>query len=426
MNRPFPFILTLILMAACAAPLATPDPGPADGVQLVQARDTRIQQPDVPEDLAGQAVQGINQFAFDLYHAVPGDPTSNRIFSPYSISLAFSMVYAGARGETEAQMRQVLHFLDPEAHHPTFNALEQHIARLAEAAGEPEEAFRLSVANAVWGQQGFPFQESYLTTLAQHYGAGLQTVDFARHADQARQLINDWIAEKTEDRIQDMIAEGALSEMTRLVLSNAIYFKAVWLYPFDEPATQEGPFTLMDGSQEMVPLMQNSTVRMPYFEGDVYQAAVIPYRGDKVDMVVVLPEQGQFAAVEDRLSAELLEAIRQQAEVHDVRLTMPKFTYEFDIDLVKVLSEMGMEGAFGGGGDYSGIGEGLSITDALHKATITVDEEGTEAAAATVIAMEVSAMEGAELTLDGPFIYAIVERDSGAVLFLGRMVDPAG
>jgi serpin B len=161
-------------------------------------------------------------------------------------------------------------------------------------------------------------------------------------------------------------------------------------------------------------------------DGDGYQAALIPYRGEKVDMLVVLPDEGQFQAIEEQLSPEFFTAIRQEAEVHDVRLTMPKFDYDMQIDLVETLSQMGMDSAFGGGADFSGIGESLFISDALHKATITVDEEGTEAAAATVIAMAVSAMEGAELTLDHPFIYAIVEKETGAILFLGRFVNPSG
>lgn len=426
MKNPLSFFLALTFLAACAAPPASPTSEPAYKAQLIQAKEPRIQQPEVSTGSAEQLFQGLNRFAFDLYHAIPDDLSSNRIYSPYSISLAFSMVYAGARGETEAQMARTLHFLTQDAQHPAFNALDQRLTRLAETAEAPEEAFQLKVANAVWGQQGFPFQEAYLTTLAQHYGAGLQSVDFVKNPEQARLLINDWIADKTEDRIRDMIAEGVLSDMTRLVLANAIYFKAVWLYPFDESATKAGLFTLLDGSQVTVPMMQNNTVRMPYFEGDGYQAALIPYRGDKVDMVVVLPAEGQFEAVEEQLSAELFADIRQKAEVHDVRLTMPKFDYDMDLDLVDVLSEMGMADAFHGEADFSGIAGGLSISDALHKATITVDEEGTEAAAATIIAMEVSAMEGAELSLDQPFIYAIVERETGAILFLGRVMHPAG
>jgi serpin B len=396
---------------------------------MVQANEPRIVQVDVAPDISGPLVQGLNRFAFDLYHNLPDDSGSNRIFSPYSISLAFSMVYAGARGNTETEMAEVMHYLSQESQHPAFNALDQRLGRLGEvakpAAATPEEAFRLSIANSVWGQQGFPFEEAYLATLARHYGAGLQTVDFANHPDQASQLINDWISDQTEERIRDMVPEGAVSEMTRLVLANAIYFKAVWLFPFNEKDTSDSPFTLLDGSQEAVPLMQNNTVRMPFFEGDGYHAAIIPYRGDKVDMLVILPAEGQFEMVEGRLSPEMLTEIRQGAEVHDVRLTMPKFDYDMELDLVDLLSGMGMADAFHGGADFSGIGAGLSISEALHKATITVDEEGTEAAAATMIAMEVSAMEGAELSLDHPFIYALIERESGVILFLGRVLNPA-
>jgi serpin B len=340
------------------------------------------------------------------------------------------MVYAGARGETESQMADVLHYLPQEGQHPTANALQQRTAELGRDdqtldGGDP---FELHIANAIWGQRDYPFREAYLETLARHYGAGLRTIDFAADPDAARERVNEWIAEQTADRIKDMVPPNVIDAATRLVLANAIYFRASWLYPFDREGTEEGPFEVLDGSEISVPLMHRDTVRMPYAEGEGYQAAMIPYDGGTVDMVVILPEPGRFGEIEQELSAEFFNIIRDQAQVHDVALTMPRFDFETDLPLGRRLQEMGMTDAFSlADADFGGIveGGGLYISAALHKANITTDEAGTEAAAATVVAMRESAMERAELSLDRPFILAITDNELGLILFLGRVVNPA-
>ena len=426
--KQFTLLTTIIILLLVAC---TPAQTPPAQAELIQADLPRLAEPQVDKAQMEQLVQGNNSFAFDLYHAIREESADNLIYSPYSISLAFSMVYAGARGQTETEMAQVLHFLPQEEHHLAFNALDQYLASLAgEEDGDEEEEngrFQLNIANAVWGQMGLPFEEAYLATLAQQYGAGLRASDFVEQPEEARQEINAWIAEQTEERIQDLLPPGAIDPATRLVLANAIYFNATWRFPFNADATQDGPFTLLDGSQVTVPLMQHSAARVPYGIGPDYQAVALTYAGQSVEMLVILPEAGQFEAVEAALSTEFLNQVRGQAQVRDVQLTMPRFEFDTDIDLRALLTDMGLQNPFGGAANFSGIlaDGGLFISDALHRGTITVDEEGTEAAAATAIVMAESMLETAEVTMDRPFIFAIIEQETGSILFLGRVMNPA-
>ncbi|CAN5655631.1 hypothetical protein BH23CHL2_BH23CHL2_29430 [soil metagenome] len=263
-----------------------PDPTATPTQPETSSDVPRAEPPDRDSPETAAFVDGLNNFAFDLYRAVIADEDGNLIYSPTSIELAFSMVYAGARGDTEAQMADVLGFLLQDDQHPVANSLDQHLASLGEddppAGQEQGEPFQLNIANAIWGQEGYRFLDEFLETLAEHYGAGLRVADFAKAAEATRQEINAWIEERTEGRIQDALPEGAVRESTRLVLANAIYFSAGWLFPFSEDATADGDFTLLDGSTSSVPMMHQNTVRMPYSEGDGYQAALFPYTGEHV------------------------------------------------------------------------------------------------------------------------------------------------
>jgi serpin B len=424
-------LLTVLLWAGCGSSEPGPEgsgPGaPGSEVELVRAEMPRIESPDVTEGQVEELVRGSNAFAFELYRAEGGD--GDLIFSPYSISLAFSMAYAGARGETAAQMAEVLGYLPQEAQHPAFNALEQRISGLGEKeSGSAAVPFRLNVANAAWGQRGYRFEGAYLKTLAGHYGAGLRALDFGQPR-QASDEINAWVADQIEDRIQELVPPDVISPATRLVLANAIYFKASWLSRFEESDTQEGSFSLPDGSEVAVPMMRQTTY-LPYAEGDGYQAVRLPYKGEAVDMLIILPEEGRFEQVEERLGAGFFDEVRRSLRQEEyVRLTMPRFDFETDLDLPKLLMAMGMTAPFDpGAADFSGMtGEReLYIAEALHKADITVDEKGTEAAAATALLMPVSAApEPIQMTADRPFIFAIAERETGAILFLGRVTDPS-
>jgi len=416
----FGLLLAVLPAVACqpAAPM----------VQLVQADLPRVESPDVSEAQIAQLVAGNQAFAFDLYRALAAAEDGNLIYSPYSISLAFSMLYAGARGEAEAEMARVFHFVAQETQHPAFNALDQRVqglgkGRQTEAGGASLE---LNLANAVWGQQGYPFRESFLEILAAQYGAGLRSVDFQGAPEKAREAINAWAAQETQDRIQEMAPPGSVSASTRLILANAIYFKAGWDYPFKEPATADGTFTLLDGSQAIVPLMHQET-RLAYVEGEGYQAVQLPYSGQVVDMWVILPAEGRFEEIQGQLDFSLIEAVRRDAEARRVILTLPRFGFETSLKLHDLFREMGVAHVFCPALDSEGIAEGggLCVDIALHRATITVDERGTEAAAATIVEIPVAWVEDVEMAVNRPFIWAIVARESGAILFLGRVLDPA-
>lgn len=383
-------------------------------------------------------VEGNNAFAFDLYQAVRSED-GNLIFSPFSVSQALAMTYGGARDETESQMAGVLHFTLPqEALHPTFGALTQDFNTRADTPINSEsegQRLQLNIANSLWGQQGFPFRQDYLELMSANYEAGLQQVDFAADPDGARQMVNQWVADQTENRIQNIVPENAFNAMTRLVLANAIYFKASWLEAFEESNTQDDVFNLLDGSTVTVPMMSQEE-DFGYFAGEGYQVAELPYFGGDMAMLIFLPDAGNFETFEQQFSQEIFNtAITSMMYGPNVQLTMPRFETEFSISLADTLIHMGMPAAFEPtSADFSGMAdltdEKLFISDVLHKAFIKVDESGTEAAAATVVIMETTAMpmpeETIEFRADRPFIYAIYDRVTGSILFLGRVLNPAG
>lgn len=425
MRSIFSVVVVALLLAACG-PGGTRADGPGSKVRPPKADAPRVESPDVAEERVADLVRGNNDLAFDLYRAEAGD--DNLIFSPYSISLAFSMVYAGARDETEAQMAETLYFLPQDEQHPAFNALERGISDPGEARGEGSGTpFRLNVANAAWGERGYRFEPAYLKTLSAHYGTGLRAADF-QHPEKAAGEINEWVSNNTEGRIEDLVPPDAIDPMlTRLILANAVYFKASWLYAFEKPNTDDGPFATVGGEQVDVPMMRQ-TAEFPYAAGDGYQAIQLPYKGERADMLVILPEAG-LGSIEERLDAGFLERVRGDLQPRGVELTMPRFDFETDLDLKERLRSMGMKIPFDETADFGGITkvEELHVSDALHKATVTVDEKGTEAAAATAVVMMAESggpIAQAKMTLDHPFIFAVVDRETGTIQFLGHVANP--
>jgi serpin B len=389
-----------------------------------------VTSPDVPDADLGQLVEGNSAFAFDLYRLLAEQQEeANLFYSPYSISLALAMTYAGARGETEQQMADALRFALPQDNlHPAFNALDQELAQRGEGAqGKDEKGFRLNIANAIWGQQGYAFLDAFLDTLAMNYGAGLRVLDFASAPEQSRVTINDWVSEETEGKIEDLIPQGAIDPLTRLVLTNAIYFNAAWANPFEEQATQEGPFTLLDGSQVTVPMMRQ-TESFGYAKGEGYQAVELPYDGREMAMVILLPDRDDFEAFEDSLDGDRVQAIIKDLKYQQVALTLPKFEFDSRFSLNQALAALGMPGAFSSRADFAGMtgNKDLFISDVVHKAFVSVDEEGTEAAAATAVVMKLSAVaeEPVLVNVDHPFVFLIRDIETGAVLFVGRVADP--
>jgi serpin B len=413
--------LILLVLAACTQPAS------GNVLQSDKPRDTAP--PARPADLT-TLVEGNSYFAFDLYQALKGEE-GNLFYSPYSISLALAMTYAGARGETEQQMADTLHFLLAQDDlHPAFNALDIELASRGEGAqGRDDKGFRLNIVNAIWGQKDYQFLTEFLDTLAENYGAGLRLLDFIKAPEESRLTINEWVSDQTEERIKDLIPQGAIDSLTRLVLTNAIYFNAAWQYPFDENSTRDGVFNLLDGREVNVPMMHQAE-EFGYAEGDSYQVVELPYDGRELAMVILLPRSGQFADFESSLDSQQVAALIADLERRRVILTMPKFEFEAEFSLKQTLAAMGMPVAFSDSADFSGMtgNRELKISDVIHKAFVSVDEAGTEAAAATAVIMEMTALppgETVEVTMDRPFLFFIRDIDTGSILFIGRVASPA-
>ncbi len=404
----------------------------AAGGECIQSDEPRDMAPQVSGDDMATLVEGNSDFAFDLYQQLR-DKEGNLFYSPYSISLALAMTYAGARGETETQMAEALDFLLPqETLHPAFNALALALDSRGEGAqGKNGEGFRLNVVNAIWGQQDYEFLSDFLDLLAVNYGAGLRVLDFIGATEESRVTINDWVSDQTEGRIEDLIPAGMINPLTRLVLTNAIYFNAAWAEPFNEDVTQDGVFYLLDGGEVTVPMMRQEE-SFKYGEGDGYLAVELPYDGEELSMVILLPDSGQFDAFEEALDAAQVAGIIDGMGYRQVDLTMPKFEFDSSFSLSQALRAMGMPIAFSEtDADFSGISDSqddpLYIWEVVHKAFVSVDEEGTEAAAATAVIMNGASAppEPAEFTIDRPFIFLIRDIETGAILFVGRTLDPS-
>ena len=416
----------LVVLMLAPALLACGQPA---GGAVIRSAKQRIATPQVSQSDEQTLVDGNSAFAFNLYQSLKKD-SGNLLFSPFSISMALAMTYAGARTQTEAQMADVLHYALPQDRlHPAFNALDLALSSRGKGAkGKDSEGFKLNIVNAIWGQKGYQFLPAYLDTLAQNYDAGLRILDFQKFPEPSRVTINDWVAEQTANRIKDLIPAGSINDMTRLVLTNAIYFNAAWLKQFNKDTTLNGTFNLDSGTTVTVPMMRQST-QFNYVEGQGYQAVELPYDGNELSMVIFLPASGNFDKFEGGLTAANAGNIIRSLDSRQVNLTMPRFTFESSLGLKSTLSAMGMPVAFTDAADFSGMsaGKDLLIQDVVHKAFIAVDENGTEAAAATAVIVGTTAMPAnpVDVTIDRPFIFLIRDIPTGTVLFLGRVMNPA-
>jgi len=372
-------------------------------------------------------VRGNTQFALELYRELAGQGGGENLFlSPYSVSVALAMTYAGARGETERQMAETLHFSPQDKLHSSFGWLAGGLGRACEVSGGAKQAFRFHVVNNLWAQEGYGLLQRFREILRGSYGAAPTLVDFVGDPEGVRCLINDAIAKQTEGRIPDLIPPGLIDKMVRLVLTNAVYFKANWIYPFEKDLTAEGPFRLVDGSAVAVPMMRlPDAVRLSYFRGSGYLAVELPYVGGRFVMLIIVPDEGQFQAFESGLDAERVAEIIGSLETVEAKVTMPKFRVASSFLLGQTLSEMGMPNAFTNAADFSGIDgrKWLYIADVVHKAFVAVDELGTEAAAATAVVFRGKSISTA-VVVDRPFVHLIRDRQTGAVVFMGRVMNP--
>jgi serpin B len=423
MKRIFWLILSITAIMAMVAC------NQAAGATELKSDKPRQTAPAVASADQSALVAGNTDFALSIYKLLK-TKGGNLFYSPYSISQALAMTYGGASGQTETQMAIALRFQLAQAQlHPAFNSLDIELAKRGKGAkGTDGKGFRLSVVNAIWGQKDFKFTASYLDLLAQNYGAGMRIVDYIKQSEPARQTINQWVSDQTEGKIKDLLAQGAITPLTRLVLTNAIYFNAAWVSQFKKDVTRDGQFKLLNGSNVTVAMMkQQESFR--YGETADYQAVELPYDGNELSMMVLLPKVESFSGFETALNNTQLKTILDKMNNSEVNLSMPKFTVNSEFSLNQALSDLGMPAAFSDSeADFSGMdgARDLYISDVVHKAFVSVDEAGTEAAAATGVVMSTTAMtlEIKEMKIDHPFIFFIRDNPTGTILFMGRVMNP--
>lgn len=397
-----------------------------DNLRITDKDDFTLRLNDIGATISSvdNVVTGNNKFALDYYNQIK-DKEENIFFSPYSISTALAMVYEGAKGETADQIRSIFYFPEnDELRRPSF-------AKIYNDINEGNEEYLLNTANALWAQKDYTFLEDYLNTISVYYGGKTTNLDFVGETEKSRQTINVWVEEKTNNKIKNLIPAGFLNSMTRMVLTNAIYFKGKWVKQFDEEKTREEDFTT-DNGKVKVQMMRllGEDAKFKYTETNDLQILELPYEGDKLSMLIMLPKE-DLKSVEkditvDNLNSWTKELIEQRVDVY-----LPKFTFETKYFMSDDLIDMGMTVAFSEGADFSGMDgtRNLFIDFVIHQAFVEVNEEGTEAAAATAVGMRLTAMPG-ELDYkifkaDHPFIFVIQEKENGNILFLGRMSDPS-
>jgi serpin B len=397
---------------------------PVDEVDPFEVR----QLPAALAEDAATVVDGNNLFAFDAYGRLRETKDGNLFFSPFSISTALAMTYAGAAGETAAEMSDALRFdPDQENFHPSYGALVASLDR-----GEALGGYRLSVANRLWGQTGYSFLDEFLSVCDEHYGAGFEGLDFLADPDGSRETINAWVEDMTEEKIKDLLPPGSVNALTRLILTNAIYFKGDWASRFDDADTFEGDFVKEDGSVVRTPMMAQTEV-FGYSRAGDFAMLELKYEGGDLSMLVLLPDSADgLGTLEENLDYGTLQSRRAMIVEEEIEVYLPKFEFTTGFSVKGILRDLGMSAAFeppgaGEGADFTGITEAreLYVTDVIHKAYVKVNEEGTEAAAATgVVVGGTSAPEHPVFRADHPFLFLIRDNVTGSILFMGRVVDP--
>ena len=418
--RHLPFALPLCLalvspeIASGEAP-AEPSFQPSEGA----ASEARITNPAVSPAEKSELIAGNTAFALDLYQRLRARD-GNLFYSPFSLSEALAMSWAGTGGDTEAKMADALHFtLSQERLHPAFDALALDLARPRSSGS------RLDLANALWAQEGSSFQPSFLATLAQSYGARVHLADFEEDTDQAVDLINEWVNESTHGKIPEIVNSSSVSKETRLVLTNAVYFDQAWKYRFKPESTRVDAFTRSDGARVQVPMM-SQTRRLRHAASHGWAAIELPYDGDQLSMLAILPDAGTLGDFERSLTPDRLESILASLAPGRLSLSLPRFEIDTSLKLNAQLAQLGMGVAFSPEADFSGIDEQhpLALGAVVHVAHVSVDEAGTEAAAATAIGMQPTSL-GPSIYLNHPFLFLIRDSGSGAILFVGRVEDPS-
>ncbi len=375
-----------------------------------------------PENVS-RFIAANNQFAFDLYSKFKGDK-GNIFFSPYSISTALAMTYEGAKGKTAEEMQSVLHIPeDPDIRRPAFASAYNEI-------NKKDKKYELSAANALWAQQDYKFLDEYTGNVEKYYGGKVTNPDFAKETEKSRTTINKWVENKTNNKIKDLIPQGVLSEMTRLVLTNAIYFKGTWIKQFDKKDTKEEDFKTTSGNTVKARMMRlaGDGAKFNYAEKDNLQILEMPYAGEELSMIVLLPKDDALGALEESLKPGKLSELKNALREQRVDVYIPKFKFETKYSMAETLADMGMPAAFSGNADFSGMDgtKSLYIAAVIHQAFVEVNEEGTEATAATGVVMDLESVAPAIpiFRADHPFIFIIQQKETGNILFMGRVDDP--
>ncbi len=389
-------------------------------------------QPDQPPraDDTGSTQQGIqevvnanNQFAFELYSELNKAEKGNIFYSPYSISSALSMTYEGAKGQTANEMKSVFHF-------PDIHILRPNFAAVYNGLNKKDKTYTLNTGNALWVQYDYPLSDDYKNIVEKYYGGKAANLDFSRETEKSRQTINSFIEKQTNKKIKDLLPPGFLNPLTRLVLTNAIYFKGTWEWEFDKSDTREQDFKITPDNIVKVPMMYMDPDKARFNYADIgdLQILELPYKGEEISMLILLPTEN-LNSIEPTLTVEKLAEYRiQMRETKLDAIYLPKFEFDTKYFMKNTLSAMGMPTAFDlVKADFSGMtaAEKLFISEVIHQAYVKVDEKGTEAAAATAVGMFGSAMPRNIFKADHPFIFIIQERETGNILFLGRVIDPS-
>jgi serine protease inhibitor len=379
---------------------------------------------DKPSPDVGRAVKDNNRFALELYGTL-AEKDGNLFMSPYSISTALAMTYAGAKGQTAEQMAKTLHYTLPnDKLHAAFASL------IKDQNDAKKRAYKLSVANALWGQKGYGFHADYLQLVKTNYSAGLQELDFTDAPEPARKTINDWVDNETQGKIKDLIPDGAIKPDTRLVLTNAIYFKASWSERFAEDATKKQDFWT-NADQKAPAMMMQRKGYYSLVNADTFQLLDMPYEHHDLSMIVILPKRKVgVKEIEKTITSANLDDWLRLRKLHSVDVKLPKFKFTVQFNLKTTLTKMGMPIAFSNGADFSGMAsaEKLKIDEVIHKAFVDVNEKGTEAAAATAVIIKTTSLPPelpkANFHADHPFVFLIRDNRSGSILFAGRVVKP--
>ncbi len=412
-------VVAASLVVACGEPNAPP-PG-----ALAKSKLARITAAAPAADVEA-TVAGNTAFALDVYRAL-APQAGNLAFSPYSVTTALGMTYPGARGDTEKAFDTTLKVQLPQPQwHRAMNTIDRALSsRGAGASGKDGQPFRLRTNNQLFAQKGYTLLPGYLDVLATEYGAGVRLLDFAGAAEASRTQINAWVETNTEGLIKELLAPGLITADTRLALVNTLYFNAAWKKPFPHDKTSLRAFTLLDGSTKQVPMMAGEDLVGGHAVVDGVDVVELPYSGDEVSMVLLAPPAGKLADFEAGLSAAKLQALAVAPTQGSLALRLPRFEVRTQARLDEVLKALGLGVAFSAEADFSGMTgtRELAITAVVHEAVVKTDEDGTEAAAATAVVVgRVSIPEYVEV--NRPFLYVIRDRGTGAVLFLGRVVEP--